>query len=213
MSDDIIPERIEYGDKELNREDLESDPMMVFREWMQAAVDAEVGEANAVCLCTADEAGHPDGRIVLLKGIEDEGLLFYTNYGSRKGRQLDQSPHATLVSWWEPLRRQVRISGRVEKCLPEESDAYFASRPRQSRLGAWASEQSAPVASREMLQERLNDVDERFGSEVPRPERWGGYRLVPSRFEFWQGRDSRLHDRFEYLADPNGGWLIRRLMP
>ena len=213
MSHEIIPERIDYGDEELNREDLPTEPMAGFREWMRHAVQQGVEEANAVCLCTVDEEGHPDGRIVLLKQIEDEGLLFYTNYGSRKGRQLACRPLATLVSWWQPLRRQIRVSGRVEKIETKDSDAYFSSRPRDSRLGAWVSRQSEPVDSREVLEKKLEEVDRRFGSEVPRPAYWGGYRLVPSRFEFWQGRDSRLHDRFEYQIDEGGRWDVRRLMP
>jgi pyridoxamine 5'-phosphate oxidase len=213
MSDEIIPERIDYGDRELNLEHLESTPMQVFREWLKEAVEAGIEEANAACLCTVDPQGCPDGRTLLIKGVEDDGLLFYTNYESRKGEQLERSPKATLVVWWPSLRRQIRVSGGVEKLTASESDGYFQSRPRESRLGAWASLQSTPIPGREVLQARLAEYDRRFPDQVPRPEYWGGYRLRPRRFEFWQGRDSRLHDRFEYLRGENDGWTISRLMP
>ncbi|MCA9776254.1 MAG: pyridoxamine 5'-phosphate oxidase [Candidatus Eremiobacteraeota bacterium] len=213
MSDEIIPERIDYGDRELNREALDDRPMMVFRDWMEEAVGAGIEEANAACLCTVDGSGHPDGRTILIKGVEEDGLLFYTNYQSRKGRQLQECPRATLVLWWQSLRRQIRVSGLVKKLEAEQSDQYFSSRPPESRLGAWASLQSTPIANREVLETRLSEFENRFSGEIPRPDYWGGYRLKPTRFEFWQGRDSRLHDRFEYARGADGEWSINRLMP
>lgn len=213
MSDEIIPQRIDYGDRELNLGQLEPTPMTVFREWLKEAVEAGIEEANAACLCTVDAQGCPDGRTLLIKGVEDDGLLFYTNYKSRKGEQLAHCPKATLVIWWPSLRRQIRVSGRVEKLTASESDSYFSSRPRESRLGAWASLQSTPIDGREVLEARLTEYDQEFSDEIPRPEYWGGYRLRPGRFEFWQGRDSRLHDRFEYQKGEKEDWTISRLMP
>jgi len=213
MSDEIIPQRIDYGDRELNLGQLESTPMPVFREWLKEAVEAGIEEANAACLCTVDAQGCPDGRTLLIKGVEDDGLLFYTNYRSRKGEQLSHCPRATLVIWWPSLRRQIRVSGGVEKLTASESDSYFSTRPRESRLGAWASLQSTPIDGREVLETRLAEYDHEFSDEIPRPEYWGGYRLRPKRFEFWQGRDSRLHDRFEYQKGEKEDWTISRLMP
>lgn len=213
MSDEIIPQRVDYGDRELNLEHLDSLPMKVFREWLKEAVDAGIEEANAACLCTVDSSGCPDGRTLLIKGVEDDGLLFYTNYRSRKGEQLEGCPKATLVVWWPSLRRQIRVSGIVERVTADESDEYFASRPRESRLGAWASLQSTPIDGRAVLQRRLAEYEREFPEEIPRPEYWGGYRLRPERFEFWQGRDSRLHDRFEYKKGEGRVWTIARLMP
>lgn len=180
---------------------------------MEEAVSAEVPEANAMCLCTQGEDGFPDGRMVLLKGVNDSSLYFYTNYGSRKGEQLQSCPRATAVFWWEPLHRQVRLTGVVEKAEPETSSEYFHSRPRDSKLGAWASRQSQPVEGREVLEARLEEMDRRFPEDVPRPEFWGGFLLRPHRVEFWQGRSNRLHDRFVYHREKERGWTTERLMP
>ena len=214
MNQDIIPERSDYGDRSLHREDLSENPMTSFKAWFEEAVAASIPEANAVCLCTIDEEGFPDGRMVLLKGLDDRSLLFYTNYQSRKGRQLEALERAAMVFWWEPLKRQVRLSGTVSRLEPKLSDEYFASRPRESQLGAWASLQSELLPDRSVLSKRLEEMSERFGDKVPRPENWGGYRLTPRRVEFWQGRSSRLHDRFVYsLASERGPWRLDRLMP
>ena len=214
MNQDLIPGRSEYGDRALHREDLAENPLTSFKAWFEEAVDAQIPEANAVCLCTMDEEGYPDGRMVLLKGLDEHSLFFYTNYESRKGRQLGALQRAAMVFWWEPLKRQVRLSGSVGRLEPQVSDEYFASRPRESQLGAWASLQSEVLPERSILTRRLQEMDERFAGQVPRPQNWGGYRLTPRRVEFWQGRTSRLHDRFVYtLSSEQGIWSLDRLMP
>lgn len=214
MSSPSIPERIEYGQKSFERNDLLDDPLELFAQWFDGAVASGQPEVNGVCLCTNDPEDGPDGRIVLLKGFDTEGFSFFSNYGSGKADQLAADPRAALVFWWQPLRRQIRIRGRVEKLPETESDAYFASRPRASQLGAWASLQSQPIATRDTLDQRLAQVESRFpeGREVTRPPHWGGYLLRPSQYEFWQGRDSRLHDRFVY-REVAGAWQVQRLMP
>jgi pyridoxamine 5'-phosphate oxidase len=206
------PEQPENGDRTLEIEDLKKNPIELFREWLAEADRSGIPEANGVCLSTIGEDGFPDSRMVLLKGIEDEALRFYTNYESNKGRQLSETGKAAMVFWWQALRRQVRFIGRVEKLTPEESDAYFASRPRDSQLGAWASAQSRPIESREELGSRLLEVEQRFKDSVPRPPHWGGFKLTPHRAEFWQGRTSRLHDRFVFEREETS-WLCQRLMP
>ena len=166
-----------------------------------------------MALATASADGRPDVRFVLLRGLDERGLRFYTSYFSRKGRQLEVNPFAAVALYWPDLQRQVRVEGAVHVLSEDESDAYFASRPRGHRLAAWASEQSEPIASRNVLEERFAHFDERFADEdVPRPHSWGGYTIAPERFEFWQGQDNRMHDRFEYRRDP-GGWAIVRLQP
>ena len=209
---DLIPDRSDYGDRSLNASDLKINPLRLFEEWLAVAVEEEVPEANAVCLGTIGLDGYPDSRVVLLKGIEESAVRFYTNYTSSKARQLDQNPFACMALWWEPLKRQVRFRGRVEKIEEGLSREYFSTRPRESQLGAWASRQSEPVTGREVLQSRLKEMDERFPHEVPRPDFWGGYRLKPFEMEFWQGRTSRLHDRFRYQLKEDG-WSVERLMP
>lgn len=214
MNHDFIPQRSDYGDRALHREELSENPMESFKAWFEEAVAADIPEANAVCLCTQDDEGYPDARMVLLKGFDAHSLHFYTNYESRKGKQLEASGRAAMVFWWEPLKRQVRFSGKVRRLEPELSDEYFASRPRESQLGAWASLQSEVLPDRSVLTRRLQEMEERFGEKVPRPDYWGGYRLSPRRIEFWQGRSSRLHDRFVYsLASDEGPWRLDRLMP
>ncbi len=214
MSLSSFPERIEYGQQALERQDLLDDPLQLFARWFGEAVASGLPEVNGVCLCTNDPEEGPDGRIVLLKGFETEGFSFFSNYGSSKGRQLEADPRAALVFWWQPLRRQVRIRGAVERLPAADSDDYFASRPRASQLGAWASLQSQPIEGRDRLDQNLQQAESRFpeGQPVSRPPHWGGYLLRPTRYEFWQGRDSRLHDRFVYTPGAEG-WQIQRLMP
>ncbi len=214
MTDIELPERIEYGDRPLDRVQLASDPREQFAEWLKEAVDRGIPEANACCLATTDLDGYPDARIVLLKGDDEGGYQFYTNYDSAKGCQLEACPRAAMVFWWQSLRRQVRIRGRVRRTDQALSSDYFHSRPRESRLGAWASSQSRPLECRDELEQRLAQLQARFPAEEPieRPPNWGGYTLVPERFEFWQGRDSRLHDRFVYRLE-NEGWTVLRLAP
>ena len=198
---------------ELRRADLASDPLEQFRAWFAAAAAAvEVPEAMAVATAAAD--GAPSVRMVLLKGYDERGLVFYSHYTSRKGRELEVNPQAALLFHWSPLGRQVRIEGRVERVTGAESDAYFATRPRDAQLGAVASRQSTPLPSREQLDERLAEVEaELGGGPVPRPRTWGGFLLVPAAWEFWQHRGSRLHDRFRYEREPSGEWRIERLFP
>ena len=195
---------------ELRRSDLASDPLEQFRRWFADA--AEVLEMpQAMALATATAGGAPSVRMVLLKGHDERGLVFYSHYPSRKGRELEANPQAALLFHWSPLGRQVRVEGRVERVSPEESDAYFATRPRDAQLGAHASRQSELLESREQLDERLAELD--FEGPVPRPPTWGGFLLVPAAWEFWQHRASRLHDRFRYEPDAGGGWRIERLFP
>ncbi len=197
----------------LRRRDLGPDPFAQFRAWFEAAREAELPLAEAMTLATASADGAPSARVVLLKGI-DHGFLFFTNYESRKGRELTANPRAALVFHWQPLGRQVRVEGSVERTTREESVAYFASRPRGARIGAWASPQSKPIPSRSQLEERLvATAAEHEGEDIPLPPAWGGFRLVPSLFEFWQHGDDRLHDRFVYEPAEEGGWRITRLAP
>ena len=210
---DLIPKSIQYGDRALNSEDLPERPLEAFKIWMSEALAAEVPEANAMCLCTAGADAVPDGRIVLLKGIDETGLRFFTNYEGEKARQLSENPKASAVFWWQSLRRQIRFSGKVKRTTVQESDDYFQSRNRESQLGAWASSQSAPLDSREALKKKVEQMDKKFPGTIPRPPHWGGFLLIPATVEFWQGRTSRLHDRIRYSRDSNGLWQKDRLMP
>ncbi len=205
--------RIEYLRGGLSEADAGPDPFALFERWFKEAVDAGIQEANALTLATATPDGLPSARVVLLKDFDARGLTFYTNYASRKGRELEVNPRAMAVFFWQPFYRQVRIAGRVERVSPEESDAYYHSRPREARLAAWASQQSARLESRAALEAQFERVQKEFaGREPPRPPYWGGYRLVPAEFEFWQGRVARLHDRllYERLGE---GWAVSRLSP
>jgi pyridoxamine 5'-phosphate oxidase len=188
------------------------DPLERFREWYEQAVAAGVLEPEAMALATATPDGAPSVRFVLLKGIDERGVEFYTNYESRKGRELEANPRAALAVLWKPLHRQVRLEGPVEVLTPKESDAYFATRGRGSQLGAWASAQSTPIPARAPLEASLAEADARYPDEVPRPPYWGGYRLRPDVVEFWEGRPNRLHDR-EELRRGEQGWTSRRLSP
>lgn len=193
--------------------DLDPDPIVEFGRWFEQAQSAGLLEPTAAALSTADSAGRPSGRMVLLKGFDTRGFVFYTNYESRKGMELDANPWASLHLWWDRLQQQIRIEGAVARVSAAQSDEYFASRPRGSQLGAWASAQSRPLASRADLERSLEEVAAKFeGGEVPRPPHWGGFRITPDRVEFWQGRRSRLHDRFHYLRAAEG-WRIERLSP
>lgn len=206
--------RIEYSSKKLNLNEVNKNPLEQFKVWLSEALTAKVNEPTAMHLCTVNENGHPSGRIVLLKGA-DRGFVFFTNYSSHKGQQLSQNPNASLTFFWPELERQVRIEGVVTKTSEEESDAYFKTRPIQSQIGAWTSPQSEVIPNRSFLKERQQKVEERFQSEsITRPEHWGGYRLMPSSIEFWQGRPARLHDRVLYLLEEGTSeWSIKRLAP
>ena len=190
-----------------------SNPLDELRRWYDEAVAAGLAEAEAMALATASPDGMPSVRIVLLKGIDDRGIQFFTNYGSRKGRELEANPRAAVTLYWQPLQRAVRLEGEVERLTGEESDAYFASRDRGSRLGAWASQQGTPIPGRDALEAALAEAAARYGDEVPRPPYWGGYRLVPSAVELWQGRPNRLHDRVHFLRGADGSWRSEPLSP
>jgi pyridoxamine 5'-phosphate oxidase len=199
---------------ELHEQDLLPDPIALAQRWFADAQASGIEQHDAMTLATATPEGRPSARAVLLKGIDARGFAFFTNYESRKARELDANPHAALVLLWVPLQRQLRVTGRVERLSDEESDAYFATRPRGSQLGAWASQQSRPLPDRTELEERWAALDERYGGgTVPRPPHWGGYRVVPDEIEVWQGRANRLHDRFAYVRTPGGGWTHARLAP
>jgi pyridoxamine 5'-phosphate oxidase len=205
--------RREYTRAGLDTTDMNPDPMVQFGTWFENVVDANVHEPNAMILATATREGLPSVRTVLLKGYDGRGFVFYTNYEGRKARELEANPACALLFYWGELERQVRIEGRAGRVPGEESDAYFASRPRGSRLGAWASEQSRPVAGRNVLEERARALEKEYeGREVPRPPFWGGYRVEPHAIEFWQGRENRLHDRISYRRE-SGGWRLERLQP
>ena len=206
--------RQEYTRAGLRETDAAPDPIEQFRRWFEEALAAGLHEPNAMTLATATSDGRPAARVVLLKGFEERGFVFYTNYEGRKGRELEENPYCALVFYWGELERQVRIEGRASRISGEESDAYYRSRPLGSRLGAWVSEQSRPVGDRATLEERLRELEDEYeGREVPRPPFWGGYRVVPEEIEFWQGRENRLHDRLLYSRQSDEGWSMARLQP
>jgi len=205
--------RTTYRRGELDEAAIGNDPIVALRAWLDEAVAQGAPEPNAMCLSSVDADGQPSSRIVLLRGLDDRGLVFYTSYDSRKGRDIAHDARVAVTMYWNALERQVRVEGVASRVSDAESDAYFASRPRGHQLGAWASEQSEPIEGRTMLEERRQHFNERFeGHDVPRPHSWGGYRIVPNRFEFWQGRPDRLHDRLVYLT-VGDAWHRERLQP
>jgi pyridoxamine 5'-phosphate oxidase len=205
--------RKNYSLGSLDEADLDRDPIRQFEKWFAQAIEAQLPEPNAMTLATVDSRGYPSARIVLIKGVDARGFVFYTNYESRKGREIAANPRASLLFHWIELERQVRIEGSVEKTSAEQSDAYYASRPLASRIGAWASEQSQEIESRAALEAREREIVAQYGETPPRPPHWGGYRVIPDTIEFWQGRPSRLHDRMRYTRDGSGAWQIARLSP
>lgn len=205
--------RKNYSLKKLARSDLKKSPEEQFLIWLEEAFNAEVHEANAAALATASAKGIPSCRTVLLKYIDDRGFVFFTNYKSRKSREIEENPHAAMTFFWREFERQICIEGTVEKISDEESEEYFLGRPRQSRISAWVSKQGCPVKNRDELEQDFLKTEKKFeGTEVPRPEFWGGFRLIPSRIEFWQGRENRMHDRFSYTKE-GIVWKIERLAP
>ena len=214
MDSNLASLRLEYRRGRLLENEVASDPFVTFTTWYQAAYDAKLYEPNGMTLATADAEGRPSARIVLLRMLDERGFCFFTNYESRKGQELATNPWAALLFWWGRLERQVRVEGRVEQLSEAESDAYYHSRPKGSRLGAWVSAQSQVIASRAVLEEDLAALEREYADREPeRPPFWGGYRLAPTIFEFWQGGPNRLHDRLRYLRQENGGWQIERLAP
>ncbi len=208
--------RVQYETPGLERDDLLEDPVRQWHRWYDEAVAADLPEPNAMTVATIGTDGLPDARMVLVRDLDDRGLTFFSNFASTKGRQLDAAPAAAAVFGWLELHRQVRVRGPVRRVADSESDEYFASRPRSHQLGAWASPQSEVIADRGELERRLAEVEARFPGEVPRPPHWGGWRIEPVSYEFWQGRPSRLHDRFRYtrVETPDGvSWHIERLAP
>lgn len=217
MDDDALAHpRTDYSRGVLSEADVPTDdPLAAVRGWLDVAVGADVPEPTALTLATVDDQGRPDARVVLLRGLDERGLWWFTNRASAKGRQLAQHPVAAAVLFWPQLERQIRLRGRVEDLPEEESDAYWRTRPPKSQVGAWASQQSAPIADRDELEQRFADAEGRVAGQdpVPRPPHWGGQLLIPDQVELWQGRRSRLHDRLRYDRDADGAWTRRRLMP
>jgi pyridoxamine 5'-phosphate oxidase len=202
-----------YKKNSLSKNDVAPNPIEQFDKWWKEAIAANIDEVNAMSLATCDRNGIPSARIVLLKGIHDDGFVFFTNYTSHKAKDIETNPHVALIFFWKELERQVRVEGHVEKTSDKDSEEYFNSRPRESKIGAWTSRQSEVIPSRRFLQERQESLEEEFsGKEIPRPQFWGGYVVHPEKVEFWQGRPSRLHDRILYVLEEKS-WKILRLAP
>lgn len=212
MKKELQNKREDYRMGALDERDMHAHPLEQFKRWYTQYESLQQRDANAMTLATVDKEGQPKSRIVLLKGLDQGGFEFYTNYESTKGQELAHNPRAALSFYWPELERQVRIEGKVQQMTAEESNAYFNSRPRGSRLGAWISPQSEVIESREDLEKRREHYEAQFTDAVPRPENWGGYRLLPHKIEFWQGRPNRLHDRLVYQKEPEG-WVLIRLAP
>lgn len=214
MDNTIADLRKDYSLQDLSETQVSNNPFRQFKLWFEQALAAQLPEPNAMTIATTTPDGKPSARMVLLKDFDERGFVFFTNYNSRKGQELAENPQAALVFWWAELERQVRILGRVEKTSENESDKYFYSRPANSRLGAWVSNQSEVIASRNVLEQRWQDFQRQYDNqEIHRPPHWGGLRVIPSEIEFWQGRPSRLHDRLLYTPLDNGSWQIQRLSP
>jgi pyridoxamine 5'-phosphate oxidase len=198
----------------LLEKDVNANPVKQFKTWWQHAIESKINEPNAMSLATCTADGKPSVRIVLLKGIEKNGFIFFTNYNSRKATEIKENAFVSLVFFWKELERQVRVEGSIKKVSAEESDEYFASRPRESKIGAWCSAQSSIIESREYLQKNIEKYNQQFATDdIPRPDFWGGYIVEPYSMEFWQGRPGRLHDRLQYSLNKNGEWILNRLAP
>ncbi|MEH2378044.1 MAG: pyridoxamine 5'-phosphate oxidase [Nostoc sp.] len=214
MDKTVADLRKDYTLESLSELEVDLNPFIQFKKWFEQALAAQLPEPNAMTVATATPDGKPSARMLLLKDFNERGFVLFTNYNSHKGQELAENPQAALVFWWAELERQVRIYGYVEKVSQTESDQYFESRPTKSRLGAWISNQSEVIESREVLERRLQEFHSKYENlEIPRPPHWGGLRVIPTKIEFWQGRPSRLHDRLLYSRLDNGNWKIERLSP
>ena len=211
---DLAAIRKDYRLQSLLEKDVDADPLKQFEKWFQQAMNSGIEEPNAMTLATSTTNGKPSGRIVLLKGIKENGFVFFTNYNSKKGKQIHDNPFACLVFFWKELERQVTIEGEIKKVSDQESDEYFATRPIESRIGAWSSPQSKVIQNRETLEKNVSFFTNKYQSQnIPRPPHWGGYILIPTLIEFWQGGAGRLHDRLQYSIDTTNSWIIERLAP
>jgi pyridoxamine 5'-phosphate oxidase len=207
-------ENVDPNEQVLHKEDLDPNPFSQFRNWYERALSVIKVDPSAMTLATASKDGAPSARMVLLKGYDEQGFVFFTNYESRKSRELEENPQAALVFYWRGLNRQIRITGTVNRTTQKESEEYFRTRSRDSRLGAWASQQSEVIENREALDRAFHEMEEKYpGDEIPLPPFWGGFRVTPHTFEFWEGRTGRLHDRFRYTRGSDGNWIIERLSP
>ena len=213
MNKNIADIRKEYSLHSLDEKDIASNPVEQFAQWWNDAINSEIFEVNAMTLATSTKDGKPSARIVLLKGFDEKGFVFYTNYESHKGKELAENPNAALLFLWKEIERQIGIEGEVEKITAAESDAYFLSRPEGSRISTWASAQSSVIKNRELLEANVNYYAREFKNSIPRPPHWGGYRVMPLIIEFWQGRSNRLHDRIQYTKTAEGSWKAERLAP
>ncbi|MEI6089643.1 MAG: pyridoxamine 5'-phosphate oxidase [bacterium] len=212
MSENISDIRRDYKKYSLNRQSLDKDPFLFFKKWLEQAIEQDFYDPTAFALSTVSENGRPSSRMLLLKGYDENGFIFYTNYKGRKGSELENNPFGSMLFFWDKYERQVRIEGKIEKISKEDSEKYFITRPYTSRIGAWASKQSEILSSRGHLIKEAAMYMIKYPLNVPVPDYWGGYRLIPDEFEFWQGRESRMHDRFKYKLE-NGIWVINRLYP